>query len=361
MRIDDTEFPITENLYAFMQRYRSSHALWYVWIDAVCINQSDLDEKAMQVDHMLVIYEKAELVMIWLGDEGPNTKLAVDYLHWAIRNSRETRDGEDVFNDHSNDCLQLVPQVLSGIEDMCSRNWVRRIWVKQEICAANKLIVSCGTHQLSWYEYRRGPSVTLASVKQVARDGIEYRGELQEFRPNISSEDKICLQNLRSWPDPSRPLDLRSSPNKNVREIMRLLNESTDCQATNTHDRIYALLGIAGIHRPGEQAKPAGSSMTIEIDYKIPMELLYSRIAMSVMLHAGPAMILATDGIYGAQHGIDLPSWTPDSDISRGVCSMSHSGWMNLSMAIENDLQETRSSGDIVNPISHHGGQISDS
>ena len=310
IQIKGIMFPVTENAYAFIQRHRSTHALWYVWIDAICINQSDLDEKAVQVDHMLVIYEKAELVMVWLGEEGPTTKLVVDYLHWATSKEREARDAKRVLKGHSKKCLQLVSQVLGGIEDICSRSWIRRMWIKQEVWAAKRLTVCCGTHQLTWEGYHSASSTVIAPTKRVAQDVIEVgsRREQRQFRPDVSSSDNMCLQSLRTRSESLG--DPGTSYNNNAEEIMALLNGSVDCHTTNAHDRIYGLLGMAGIHHPGEQGKPASHAMTIEIDYKISLEVLYSRFAMSIMLHAGPQFILATDGIYG--DGLDLPSWTPD-------------------------------------------------
>jgi hypothetical protein len=54
--MNEIAFPITENLYAFLQRFRSTEATSYIWIDALCINQLDLLEKAVQVSNMLTIY-----------------------------------------------------------------------------------------------------------------------------------------------------------------------------------------------------------------------------------------------------------------------------------------------------------------
>ncbi|PVH78412.1 HET-domain-containing protein, partial [Cadophora sp. DSE1049] len=38
-----------------------------LWVDALCINQLDLEEKAHQVKEMAQIYKTAKRVLIWLG------------------------------------------------------------------------------------------------------------------------------------------------------------------------------------------------------------------------------------------------------------------------------------------------------
>ncbi|KAK3714693.1 hypothetical protein LTR37_007673 [Vermiconidia calcicola] len=48
-------FPITENLFACLQHLRHQSNSTYYWIDAICINQLNLPEKAIQVSSMLAV------------------------------------------------------------------------------------------------------------------------------------------------------------------------------------------------------------------------------------------------------------------------------------------------------------------
>jgi hypothetical protein len=60
------------------ERYNSGN--FHIWIDAVCINQEDLDERAAQVSIMGHIYSKAFRVIIWLGNSLYNTKRALELI-----------------------------------------------------------------------------------------------------------------------------------------------------------------------------------------------------------------------------------------------------------------------------------------
>ena len=49
-------------------RFRQSLGCWkYFWIDAICIQQSDVSERNHQVRMMGLIYKRAAFVLAWLG------------------------------------------------------------------------------------------------------------------------------------------------------------------------------------------------------------------------------------------------------------------------------------------------------
>jgi hypothetical protein len=77
---------VTPNLYFALRRIRQSLPSWgcypYLWIDAICINQEDLQERTNQVKMMGDIFENAFQVLVWLGEEEVDTdgEIAVDLL-----------------------------------------------------------------------------------------------------------------------------------------------------------------------------------------------------------------------------------------------------------------------------------------
>ena len=52
---------------------RLPHKSRVVWIDAICINQTDIEERSQQVEMMGLIYSKAVRNLIWLGEEDCDT------------------------------------------------------------------------------------------------------------------------------------------------------------------------------------------------------------------------------------------------------------------------------------------------
>jgi hypothetical protein len=62
-----THLSITVDLYDALQSIRDQQTSRVLWVDAICINQLDLEEKGHQVAQMGRIYEDAERVVVWLG------------------------------------------------------------------------------------------------------------------------------------------------------------------------------------------------------------------------------------------------------------------------------------------------------
>jgi hypothetical protein len=83
--IDDSSLPITANLASILRRIRlrSDLQLPVLWVDALCVNISDPEEKIQQVVLMPKIYQNAQEVLISLGSEQPgdeNGILAISRL-----------------------------------------------------------------------------------------------------------------------------------------------------------------------------------------------------------------------------------------------------------------------------------------
>lgn len=65
---------IRPNLHAALKHLRRETQEVTVWVDALCINQNDTEEKSEQISHMPSIYRRAYNVCIWLGtDESSNS------------------------------------------------------------------------------------------------------------------------------------------------------------------------------------------------------------------------------------------------------------------------------------------------
>lgn len=74
-------FPVSQNLYCYLQRFRSMKQKRWLWIDQICINQHDKQEKSLQVPLMTEIYKQATEVIVWLGDHAPGSQSSQSRSH----------------------------------------------------------------------------------------------------------------------------------------------------------------------------------------------------------------------------------------------------------------------------------------
>jgi hypothetical protein len=77
------------NLAAAMQQIRLVDKPRLVWIDALCIAQTDLKERSAQVAFMQVIYQRASRVLMWLGvDDDGSVEVALGLIDKAVQLAR---------------------------------------------------------------------------------------------------------------------------------------------------------------------------------------------------------------------------------------------------------------------------------
>jgi Heterokaryon incompatibility protein (HET) len=71
---------VTTNCYDALQQLRHSFRTRTLWVDSICVNQSNEEEKSHEVSLMQDIYDRAEKVYIWLGKGNHHSDYAMDWL-----------------------------------------------------------------------------------------------------------------------------------------------------------------------------------------------------------------------------------------------------------------------------------------
>lgn len=86
MLCSGVKIPITKNCYDALRSLTKNLKLQHTWIDAICINQDDNNEKSQQIPLMRDIYGKARRVLIWLGVKTQRSDEAIRWVKYAARN-----------------------------------------------------------------------------------------------------------------------------------------------------------------------------------------------------------------------------------------------------------------------------------
>jgi hypothetical protein len=235
--------PVTDNLYDAVQRIRSRADLRTVWVDALCINRSDVAERGHQVKFMGDIYASATTVIVWLGEppKKPGFSLALfellvflcDTLLRALVPlvalfSPLTRS--DVRNN-----LKRLPKwrftfmrCIRGHHASMSRalkytepQWHTRLWVAQEVIRARRVTVRWAAAQQDLTEL----------LQDVLGFAVLRASGVGRFLDNMLSQVERFDRLLR--PDVS---------------LFEVLATTARMEAKDPRDHVYSLLGI--VRRP---------------------------------------------------------------------------------------------------------------
>jgi hypothetical protein len=113
--IGEHDLPVTTNLYAALSHLRNFSLERIIWVDAICINQKNDEEKVQQIQLMAKIYSQANRVLVWLGEAADNSDQALEEIRAA---------GRKATNSLNNEMIQ------SAVLALLQRNWFQRIWVR---------------------------------------------------------------------------------------------------------------------------------------------------------------------------------------------------------------------------------------
>ncbi|GKZ20223.1 hypothetical protein AbraIFM66951_001448 [Aspergillus brasiliensis] len=111
--LNGCQFPVTDNLYVALSYLRNRQLDRVLWVDAICIDQNNLDEKVKQISLMRTIYAQAQNVIVWLGE-------AYDDGDKALKGLRRLAEEQDIDTE----------EYQGAFSKLLERPWFRRIWVR---------------------------------------------------------------------------------------------------------------------------------------------------------------------------------------------------------------------------------------
>lgn len=114
-----------------------------LWIDALCINQADHEERNHQVQMMSRIYNCANQVCVWLGQDNDDSTTAISFIREIMLLENFDAISEKKENAPKWRSLSLLMQ----------RPWFSRKWVVQEIALARVATIYCGNDQIPWEQF----------------------------------------------------------------------------------------------------------------------------------------------------------------------------------------------------------------
>jgi hypothetical protein len=249
-----------------------------LWIDAICINQEDMDERAEQVKLMAEIYASAKHVLAWLGPSTHDSNVAMNLLHWIsdsidvdwmsfeIHNKelQRTEGAEFIYFQLLLDLNFKLPwdgPESQALESLFNRPWFERLWIRQEITLGEQgAVLICGSSSINWTAFRKAAIFLNKKVKDSSHPRFDH------WRARTALVSDICLHG-QTW-------------------LGKLLRQMQRTACTDPRDRVYGIIGIL----PPESL---GLAEKIRPDYRKPVVLVYQEFLLGEMEVTGRADLLS--------------------------------------------------------------------
>ncbi|KAH9907848.1 heterokaryon incompatibility protein-domain-containing protein [Xylariomycetidae sp. FL2044] len=258
---------VTRGLHRALQRLRRPGDARNLWIDQLCIDQSNLEEKAQQVRLMRRIYTGCSRCLAWLGEIPDGVALAdarvcfsiFEYLAAAASRASDAAANEVPLPAALTEDPGAAGRAMRALEHLLQRRnpWWTRIWTVQEAALPHDLAFLWGPLALPW------------RVVEQALPQYQHRGwplPLYYLVAPALEEPLVNFFVTAIWTNVSRrsgdsPLDT--------------ICKYRDRRATDPRDKIYGLLGLCD---------PGALRLTRQCDYGSPVHEVYRCLTLDLIV-----------------------------------------------------------------------------
>lgn len=278
--------PITTNLYKALHQLRYDSGIRTLWVDAICINQRNVDERNQHVGIMLQVYQAAGQVVIWLGPEANNSQLGMALVPKLVAANKKREETDDARTIHElrnvgiRQIYGLPPSfdnAWRALFTILRRPWFGRGWVVQEVAVNRSAMFCCGRDVVPFDDFVR--ALMLSADIGVAH--IYLSSNYTRFFLVMFTREAYKFGYALN--------------------LLPLLLRHRTALTTDSRDKIFAFYGLAD---DADQ-----NSYDIKIDYRRTFQEVYREVAVRMMIYNKNLDVLS---VPNENESFDFPSWVPD-------------------------------------------------
>ncbi|KAL1637312.1 hypothetical protein SLS58_009403 [Diplodia intermedia] len=325
--IDGKIVRVTKNLEVALRHLRLPRRHRKLWVDAVCIDQQNVDERDSQVLHMREIYQRCSIDLLWLGDDASILEKGAAVMD-GIGTITELEESISASFSRGNNWEDKAPDDLL---DEQFGNWTgtlnklfrepqvwQRVWIMQEVSLAPRVVLVAGRATLPWERIDDFLDVDRHIAAYGFPDAFHrpfghswtLKGELNYCLARaqiLAHQRRICAQQQQQSEKALTPYNYTATSSSS--SLHNILARFRYCNATDPRDRIFALLNLSS------------NPLSLTPTYHDPVATVYTKTAAALINAAGNLDLLCQGPwILGtpsptSQHpprNPDLPSWVPD-------------------------------------------------
>ncbi|KAI0553753.1 heterokaryon incompatibility protein-domain-containing protein [Xylaria curta] len=292
-----------------------------IWIDVVCINQSNNVEKFDQIRMMHSIYRRATQIWVWLGCGTEYSREAIRLLPEVGRVGKEIethgRKSDHMFTHNSTILPYASSPIWKAIRELTQNEWLNRLWIIQEAALAKRIRVLYENEEIEWDVLKKA-----FDHGYNIREDVNKQPILENFAPLNNDTVFRVRDQVQNRRDKTPWLN-------HLLTIIRLTTDMSQC--ADPRDRVFGHLGFI----TEDQLRQLG------LDGDMPIDELYTRLTHFLLSNGSQTyqnwwdilqFATATDKMPG------LPSWCPD-----------YHSWSKRSPDIRNSEEPVYLSGWVTN------------
>lgn len=264
--VNGEDLGVAQNLLDFLQNrfLHGKHMLSHdsetlknrdLWIDAICIDQTNDQEKSEQVQQMWKIYTMAPLVIAWLGKEKESTRKTFFALNTRHVGKTMKQDPPEVFE-------RMIDEAKDDIVALTEDPYFTRIWIVPEvICAGSRMMLHCGrnvTYMEALYHFSglsKGKIATQGDLRARTSDGLTLAAEGLLYTVKRTKEviESALSNKMDTW--------------MGINTLITCIMDNKTKECFDIRDKIFAFLGL-----PVARLFESESSPLLEVDYGMTLD-----------------------------------------------------------------------------------------
>jgi hypothetical protein len=254
---------VRSNCFNLLHHVRLLDRTRVLWIDAICIDQTNPRERGHQVRQMDQIYADASAVVVYLGEESSGSRNLFNELAEIDKELSRKKELSSI----AEPIIYHRPTIVEELVKLIQRPWFRRVWILQEVCMNRSIFFMCGSAQAT-----KGALITCMQG---------------------------CAIKKNRFPEACRS-HLVAQPNAQI-SLFTLLVRSRRFLATDLRDKVFALRSLM-VH---QQHRAAMDSL---IDYTQSAAQAFLKTSLFLLPVIGLHLLTAIRH----PHNMTMPSWIPD-------------------------------------------------
>lgn len=236
--VNNVVVSVTENLEIALRHLAADGYFeddFKLWVDALCINQTDEGERASQINKMREIYSGSWTVIAWLGlaDNKTETRKAFKFLRTLAALKDDDRDLTQ---------MSIPAGCFFSLHELMNLEYWSRLWIIQEvIMGASSTIIRCGLDIMDWDTFCRGIAVLYHGENWSLKDRLLA---YDFYRKGISGDDRWKTTSVHLVHKDLRELSRFEDQGGKRVGFRRLLEIAGSAECRDIRDKVFGLVGM---------------------------------------------------------------------------------------------------------------------